>query len=201
MTITIRNIATAIALCIVASGCNSKNNDTPKELNNSGIEQYSENNKPIFIDEDGSLERMYKEQGVTYSADIETAAANDDTEALKAIATMYSYGICGVEANRKKAYVAYRKLAEAGDVEAMGKLGYMLLYGLCPLEDTTQGLEWLVKAANERDGFAFLTLGYFFDKNLEPTKANKMQAELYYNEAVKLGYAEAEELLKELKEQ
>lgn len=198
----VKSIIVALSSSVIIIGCGEKSQRSEKqdELNGTGIEEYSENGKPIFIDEDGALEKMIKEQGLEYNAALETAAASNDIEALKAMATMYSYGICGVEANRKKAYVAYRKLAESGDVESMGKLGYMLLYGLCPLEDAEQGLEWLVKAANGRDGFAFMTLGYFFDKNLEPTEANKIQAELYYNEAIKLGYAEAELLLKEMKE-
>lgn len=184
-----------VVVAIVSCG---KKEHKEVELNSSGVEMYSENSKPIFVD-DGELDKMYREQGLVYTKELETSAANNDIEALKVLANMYSYGICGVEANRKKAYVAYRKLAEMGDVEAMGKLGYMLLYGLCPIENAELGLEWLAKAANGRDGFAFMTLGYFFDKNLEPTEGNKLQAKIYYQEAVKLGYNEAEELLKEMK--
>lgn len=187
-----------VAAVVMMTSCGGKE-QKPTLLNGAGVEQYGDNNKPIFLDEDGTLEKMYREQGIEYSSDIEAMAANDDIEALRLMATMYSYGICGVDANRKKAYVAYRKMAEKGDAEAMGKLGYMMLYGLCPIEDPEQGLEWLVKAANERDGFAFMTLGYFFDKNLEPTEGNKLQAKIYYQEAVKLGYVEAEQMLNEMK--
>lgn len=193
----IKKIAIVAAVAMMTS-CGSKE-QKPTQLNGAGVELYGDNNKPIFLDEDGTLEKMYREQGIEYSSEIEAMAANDDIEALRLMATMYSYGICGVDANRKKAYVAYRKMAEKGDAEAMGKLGYMMLYGLCPIEDPEQGLEWLVKAANERDGFAFMTLGYFFDKNLEPTEGNKLQAKIYYQEAVKLGYVEAEQMLNEMK--
>lgn len=194
-------LSTTILLSLMYS-CSNNNMNAEQHINRTDsttIDKYSDNNIPIFDDADGEMARMYEEQGYTFSHELEESAYNGNIEAQQLLASMYAYGIGGVGADRKKAYIIYRGLAEHGDADAQAIVGYMLLYGLGPVEDTDAGLEWLTKSANQQSGFAFYILGNFYNYNLESTEATRTQARLFYMSAVKLGQQEAQAELDNMK--
>lgn len=205
MSLNIKVLSIATMQLLLFSSCANSNkteqipNKNIVETTDSLENKYSDNNIPIFEDADGEMARMYKEQGYTFSHELENAAYNGDIEAQQLLASMYAYGIGGVGADRKKAYIIYRGLAEHGDADAQAIVGYMLLYGLGPVEDTDAGLEWLTKSANQQSGFAFYILGNFYNYNLESTEATRTQARLFYMSAVKLGQQEAQAELDNMK--
>lgn len=82
-----------------------------------------------------------------------------DVSELVALGRSYARGI-GVSANGKKASQYLSRAAEAGDVNAMREVGMMYLDGLAGIErDSTAGVSWLRKAAQNGDERSMLALG------------------------------------------
>lgn len=196
------SIASKVAifsLLIVACNSSSTGDQVTRTTSDGYIytPDINDNACAIFDDDDGQMARLYEAYGYHYSDDLELAAASGDPGAQTLLASMYAYGIGGVEPNRKKAYCLYRSLAEAGDAEAGAIVGYMMLYGFGPIEDTDAALEWLVRAANSGSGFAYYILGNFYNYNVEKDKSTEARALLYYQMAVERGIdAAGEELQK-----
>lgn len=151
------------------------------------------NNKPLFDDPNGELDSLYRASGCVFDADLQRAVENGDINATKMLVTMYAYGIGGVNADRRKAYLLYRNLAEQGDADAQAHLGYMILYGLGPVQDNEQGLTWLEKSANQRCPTAFYYLGHYFQQTGE-----KENAKTCFQNAVALGMPQAKDNLDNL---
>ncbi len=151
----------------------------------------SENNKPLFDDADGQMAAYYDSlaidlESVTYSA------AKGDRVCQELLANMYAYGIGGVKADRTKAFLYYRELANSGHVEAQAIAGYMMLYGFGPIEDAEAGLEMLSASANSDCPLAFYVLGNFYNYNTAKTDENQSKAKLFYSAAANLGMTEAQ---------
>ncbi|MBP5365179.1 MAG: sel1 repeat family protein [Bacteroidales bacterium] len=193
-------IAIATISCKSANSSSTDDEQTATAIDTTMMEKYSDNNTPIFDDNDGAMAQLYEKEGYAYSKELEQDAYNGNIEAQQLLASMYAYGIGGVAPDRKKAYIIYRGLAEHGDADAQAIVGYMLLYGLGPVEDTEMGLEWLAKSANQQSAFAFYILGNFYNYNLESTEATRTQARLYYMSAAKLGQQEAQAELDKMAE-
>ncbi len=116
---------------------------------------------------------LYEKNGYLYSANLEASASNGDLGAQKILVNMYAYGIGGVKPNIKKTYQLYRSMAEAGDAEAQAYAGYMLVYGVGPVEDVEAGMEWLEKSANQKCPMAFVFLADYFRKMGDDASAEK----------------------------
>lgn len=147
----------------------------------------SDNNKPIFADPEGEMDSLYQVYNYVYTPELEAAVQSGDTDAMQLLASMYAYGIGGVEPNRKKAFQLYRHLAELGDAESQAYIGYMMLYGIGPVEDAEAGLEWLEKSANQRCPTAFYCLANYFEQTGDTANAH-----VCYQNAINLGMRQVE---------
>lgn len=157
------------------------------------VDTVSDMFKPLFDDVNGEIDSLYKANGYVYSLELENAVLKGDLDAADMLASMYAYGIGGVQANRKKAYQLYRMLAEEGNAMAQATVGYMMVYGVGPVEDFEAGMEWLEKSANQRCPMAFYYLGNYFEQT-----GDVKNARTCYGNAVALGYVPAEADLKAL---
>ncbi|MDO4462615.1 MAG: hypothetical protein Q4C30_09040 [Bacteroidia bacterium] len=144
------------------------------------------NASPLLDDADGSIAKSLLDSGISMSSEILLSAQGGDVESIRYVAWMYSYGIGGVNANRKEAYKYYRMLAEKGDAEGETMLGYMTLYGLSGVEDMELGLEMLNRAMRQNYGLAYYIMADFLDNHVEETEDTKGQAQVYYEMAEKL---------------
>jgi hypothetical protein len=186
--ISILSIAT-LALCIVA--CSHGHNEA-NNVNTESIAAASENAQPLFEDNNNEVATQLKNDGIEYSPEYEQIAEEGDFNAMQNLANMYAYGI-GVKPNRRKAYRYYSILSQQGNVQAKAIVGYMMLYGFGPIEDTEKGLHLIAEAANQKCGLAFYFLGMFYAHNLEQSDDIRLQAKLYFMEAAKLGIEAANE--------
>lgn len=92
----------------------------------------------------------------------------------------------------------WRERAEAGDVEAMNYLGYLLLGGTEGVErDTAEGLRWLVRAAASGDAKAASNLGWLFLQG-DIVEQNLREAARYLGIAADKGLPVAQSLLGDL---
>ncbi len=182
-----RYLALAMAVVVAMTSCNQTS--TQNEV----ADEFSES--PLFDDFDGGMAQFYEENGYVYSQELVERAGVGDVHALDLLSTMYAYGIGGVAPDRNKAFHYYRALANTGDSDAQAITGYMLIYGLGPIENVDDGLEMLAESANQKNGLAYYFLGNFHHYNLEPTAENVLRAKLYYRAAAELGmYPALEEL-------
>ncbi|MCQ2229520.1 MAG: sel1 repeat family protein [Bacteroidales bacterium] len=189
-------VSVAIASVMLMASCAEK-----KSSQQSGVSAYSaavadslsENNKPLFADEGRVVDSLYRANGCVYTTELEKAAENGDLDATRMLVTMYAYGIGGVKADRKRAYLLYRNLAEQKDADAQAHLGYMMVYGLGPVQDNEQGLIWLQESANQRCPMAFYYLGHYFQQT-----DDIKNAKVCFQNAVALGMPEAQACLDNL---
>ncbi len=175
---------------LVISSC-TNHQQTTEQDNQTLADSTDENSLPLFIDDDGQIAAAYDNLGV----DLETLtnAANDgDRYCQETLANMYAYGVGGVRADRTKAFMYYRELANRGHVEAQAIVGYMMLYGYGPVEDAEAGLEMLSTSANNDCPLAFYVLGNFYHYNTEKTAENQAYARVCYSAAVRLGMVSAQ---------
>ena len=182
-------VAVVAVIALLFSNCENKQSNTSNEANVAvnTTDSLNENNKPIFDDPSGEMDSLFRAKDYVYSKDVERAAESGDIDATRMLATMYAYGIGGVKADRKKAYILYRNLAEQKDPEAQAYLGYIMLYGLGPVQDLEQGLKWLEESANQRYNVAFYYLGQYFEQT-----GDMKNAKVCYQNALALGLSEAQ---------
>ncbi|MBR6251232.1 MAG: sel1 repeat family protein [Bacteroidales bacterium] len=174
------------ALIFSAVACSHSNTNEASNVNAEVIAAASENAQPLFEDHNNEVASQLKNDGVKYSYEYEQKAEEGDLDAMQNIANMYAYGI-DVAPDRRKAYRYYNILAQHGNMQAQAIVGYMMLYGFGPIEDTEKGLQLIADAANKKCGLAFYFLGMFYAHNLEQSDDIRLQAKLYFSEAAKLG--------------
>ena len=122
----------------------------------------------------------------TKAFDAMSKAAEYDIEYNQMIlAHMYEYGI-GTEENMKEAVKWYRKLAEAGNTDAMVSLGDCYFDGNGVEQDYITANSYYLKAANAGDvmGMSSIADSYYWGKGLE---ANQSIAAEWYRKAAELG--------------
>ncbi len=95
---------------------------------------------------------------------------------------------------------AYRKnlvSAENGDVAAVHTLGMMKLEGIGVEQNTTEAVNWLIKASDAGNYNSQYTLAEIYEKirNLEDIDADYKKAFNYLNQAAKQGYVKAQYML------
>lgn len=96
---------------------------------------------------------------------------------------------------------AFEEVAEEGNGEAMGCLGYMYLYGRGMQAQPPTGFEWVHRGATkERDPHAMYALANAYLGGLG-TEAREHLARYWFAEAAELGYAEAMRSLGDLARQ
>lgn len=195
-------VAAALLLCAACNTQPATNTnsitDTLYVPDTSFVHPDPDNTKPLFDDTDGQMAKFFAQEGYAWSAEFERTAWEGNLDAIRILATMYAYGIGGVNANRTTAFFLYRELANHGDLEGMTTTGYMMLYGIGPLEDTETGLEMLSNAANHDYAMAWYVLGNYYNYNLPHDAKIVATARLYYQRAAQLGMKEADEELRKL---
>ena len=169
------------------------------------------------------IERDYAKAAYWLEKAAESGAEITDDLCLQ-LGEVYRWGEYGIEADPAKSAVWYLKLAEKGDLSAMGKLAscYFILEDkenallwegraaeggdpdeMCSLGamyhdygDLENALIWYNKAAEKNDSFALCAIGEMY-LNGEGVEKDLTKAEEYLRKSAKLGYEDAEKLLKE----
>ncbi len=177
-----------IATLAIATSCQQSNKQSADVNAPLLSDTTSLNNQPIFDDPEGEMDSLYRAYNYIYTPELEAAVQSGNADAMQMLASMYAYGIGGVEPNRKKAFQLYRHLAELGDANAQAYIGYMMLYGVGPIEDAEAGLEWLEKSANQLCPTAFYYLSNYFEQT-----GDTANARVCYQNAIKLGLPHAAE--------
>ena len=110
----------------------------------------------------------------------------------------YQYGKNGLKENEAEAFKWYRKAADAGNVDAMGKVGYFYYYGLGGVkEDKIEAFKWDKKAADGGNSVAMYNLGQDY-ANGYGVEEDKIEAFKWYRKAADAGFVKALERIKEL---
>jgi TPR repeat protein len=73
----------------------------------------------------------------------------------------------------QEAFAEWQADAYAGNSIAQRKLGLMYLHGESVPQDTTKGVFWLTRAAEQKDSYAALVLSAINDKDNKDNKDNK----------------------------
>ncbi len=197
----IMNLIKSLVLSLATISFISCSNNQPStnEQDNVSVqlptsEPDSLNSLPIFPD-DGSLDSIYRAQNILYGPQIVRDAKDGNSDAQFALAQMYSYGICGANPNRKKAFRLYIELADVGDPRSQLMAGYMMFYGLGTTEDNEQGLQLMAAAANNDYWLAFLFMGNVYYNSFEKTEENLNFARGCYETAAAHGISAAQDML------
>ncbi|OYU13210.1 MAG: hypothetical protein CFE38_02755 [Comamonadaceae bacterium PBBC1] len=86
----------------------------------------------------------------------------------------------------RSAYSSFRKLAEQGNSQAWGTLGWMYINGIGVSSDNTKGISWLKRAAEQGNIGAQLYLGgIFLSSTVQPKDVN--QSAFWYRKAAEQG--------------
>lgn len=95
-----------------------------------------------------------------------------------------------------QAYERYLALAENGNIQGMLNLAGMYHDGKGTPEDQGKALEWYRKAADKGNGTAMYEVARAFDQGIG-VEANPAKAEAWYRRAALQGDEQAQEVLKE----
>lgn len=118
------------------------------------------------------------------------ASSQNYLKANLLLGTWYQYGI-GIEENKAKAFELYKKVADTGDREGIGRLGNMYYFGSYVKQNTNEAIRLYTIASNKGHLASMDTLaGIYLTKNQLRKSASlfKKAAELGYTDSqVELG--------------
>lgn len=114
------------------------------------------------------------QDGVLTSSDIEralellkSAADKNYVPAYKSLGDMYSKGYKKVPKDSEQAFEWYLKAAEAGDVDAYGKVAYAYREGKGTIRDYDKAAEWYEKGVEKDNPACMRGLAYMYNSSLK----------------------------------
>jgi TPR repeat protein len=124
----------------------------------------------------------------------EKAAAQNQPEALYALARFTDEGIGGLEKDAQKATEGFLKAAKAGSLAAANEMGVRYRAGIGIQPDRPAGLGWFLVAAEAGMPAAMANLGRCYETG-DTVPQNFDQAGFWYARAAKAGFPQAQLLL------
>jgi TPR repeat protein len=134
--------------------------------------------------------RIFTEARVYY----EKAAAQNQPEALYALARFTDDGLGGLEKDAVKATAGFLKAAKAGSLAAGNEMGVRYREGVGIQSDRPAGLGWFLVAAEAGLPAAMANLGRCYEIG-DTVPRNYDQAGFWYARAAKAGFPQAQMLL------
>ena len=139
---------------------------------------------------------MLYEKGMGIDQDIheairwyQEACDKGDYGSMKALGNIYYYGREGISIDYSIAFNCYQKASEAGESDAMWRLGYCYLDGKGIEIDYPNAVKWFKKASDQNNSNGLLFMGYCYENGFGVEK-NLNAAFDFYQKAMEAGSSE-----------